>query len=146
MPEPYQMDASSHPALRRFSRVSLLFYLAALTMAWGYAVFQDGGRVPLHWNISLLMVGLVAVVYWLRTSQGEFAPLPDRWLSGLFLLAPAYVALQVVPLPLFLLRLLSPSRANMLDNLRPVTAAPAFASLSIDPDTTLLSVPNTRPE
>jgi len=47
-----------------------------------------------------------------------------------------YVAFQIVPLPLPLLRVLSPSRAELADSLAIVMAAPRYASLSVVPSVT----------
>jgi O-antigen ligase len=48
-------------------------------------------------------------------------------------LLPAYVLLQTVPLPLAVVRVLSPGRAQMLDALGPAGAKVSFASLSVFP-------------
>ncbi len=105
-----------------------LFSLAATL---GYAVYQHGGAST-DWNICLLALGLTAAAYWLRTvvAPGESeAP----WLP----LFPCYVALQLLPLPLFLLRLLSPTRASILDSLARLMPPVSFAPLAIAPAITV---------
>lgn len=100
-------------------------------------------------NIWLLAIGLVAVAR---------AVLPRRWetprealhgvphetrtarsdaLFWLALLLPAYAALQLLPLPLAFLRILSPSRRESLDALARLGLEPRFAPLSVIPPATL---------
>src|SRR2546430_2290384 len=58
-------------------------------------------------------------------------------LAWAVVLAPSSVALQLVPLPAFLLRILSPSRSGMVASLETVMQPPTFASLSINPTATV---------
>jgi len=107
------------------------FCIASLAAILGYAVYQNGGA-PTDWNICFLAIGLTAAVYWLRTPAepgGAGAP----WL----LLFPCYVVVQLLPLPLFLLRLLSPTRASILDSLARLMPPASFAPLSIVPAITV---------
>lgn len=113
-------------------RTSQWIPLGVLAIAFGYAVLSGGGRSPFDWNVSILLIGLVALVYWPCTSAADCAPSAGPWLAGTLVLAPSYVALQLVPLPLFLLRILSPTRAQTVVNLGTVMPAPAFASLSVN--------------
>jgi O-antigen ligase len=69
----------------------------------------------------------------LGRSQDEWSPLPGRALRWTTVLLPAYVLLQVVPLPVAVLRVLSPARAEAMDALGPVGAKVSFASLSVFP-------------
>jgi len=112
------------------------FYLCLLAAALGYAVFEHGARNLLPWNISLLIIGMASFGYWVTTRSSRLAPVMERLLGYLALLVPAYIAFQLIPLPMFLLRILSPERAQIADNLRPVMAPDAFASLTISPETT----------
>jgi O-antigen ligase len=107
------------------------FCLASLAAILAYAVYE-GGAASSGWNICLLALGLAAAVFWLRTPAepgGTGAP----WL----LLFPCYVVLQLLPLPLFLLRLLSPTRANVLDSLARLMPPAGFAPLAIAPAITV---------
>jgi len=81
----------------------------------------------------LLLLGLLAMIFSLVRARDEWAPLPRgvvRWILALF---PAYVLMQVVPLPLSLLRVLSPVRAEAVDALGPIGAKVGFASMSVSP-------------
>jgi O-antigen ligase len=70
-------------------------------------------------------------LYWLRT------PAERGTAGGWLLLFPCYVVLQLLPLPLFLLRLLSPARASILDSLARLMPPASFAPLAIAPAITI---------
>ena len=111
--------------------------LTLLALTWGYAVFQGGGVLPQHWNLCLLALGAVALLFWIGRPAGESsAPLGPvvRWLA---LLLPAYVAFQLLPLPASVLGILSPERAGLLAGLGPVLADPTHAAISVLPSATL---------
>jgi O-antigen ligase len=84
------------------------------------------------WNICLFGLGVTAAAYWYSARQN---PEPPRapWL----LLFPCYVVLQLLPLPLFLLRLLSPVRASDLDSLARLMPAVRLAALAVVPALTI---------
>jgi len=107
------------------------FCLLSLAATLAYAVYRSGGASS-DWNICLLALGLTAAAYWLR-ARAEPAGSTAPWL----LLFPCYVALQLLPLPLFLLRLLSPTRAGILDSLARLMPPASFAPLAIAPAITV---------
>ena len=118
-------------------RATAWSYVGFLAIGLGYAVLEEGGRSFVEWNVCLLLIGLVALVYWRRTEPADLAPSIEPWLAWAVVLAPAYVASQLVPLPVFLLRILSPIRAETVASLEAVMQPPAFASLSVDPAATV---------
>src|SRR5438552_204088 len=59
---------------------SLWPYIVALTLVLGYEIFQQGGGGFVHWNVCLLGLGFVAVVYNLCATPANLAPFLDRWL------------------------------------------------------------------
>jgi O-antigen ligase len=61
----------------------------------------------------------------------------DPWLRWPLLLLPCYVAFQLIPLPLSLLRFLSPARAEVLNTLAPVDLSISFAPVSVIASATL---------
>ena len=69
----------------------------------------------------------------LGSSREEWAPIPGRVVGWTAVLMPAYVLLPVVPLPVAVLRVLSPARARRIDALGPVGVKVSFASLSVFP-------------
>ena len=119
-------------------RSSPIPYIAGLAIVFGYAVLKHGGVVTADWNYCLLGLGLLALLYSLYTPQIGLAPRPNRGIWWPILLLPGYVALQLIPLPGSLLRVLSPARAELLDALRAaVPDASNYASLSVIPSNTL---------
>ena len=113
-----------------------IVYLTSLAAIFGYAVFQFGGVVPQDWSLCLLALGLLALVYRFRTSRADRAPALDRKLCWQLVLLFSYVAFQLVPLPSFLLRVLSPARAELLDGAAQALPGIAFAPLSVVPSQT----------
>ena len=102
-----------------------------------FCFLEGGGRSPVDWNISILLIGIAALVHWLLADPADAAPSMEPRLAWAVVLAPSYVALQLVPLPAFLLRILSPSRSGMVASLETVMQPPTFASLSINPTATV---------
>jgi O-antigen ligase len=112
-------------------------YLAALSLIFAYAVFASGGIVPSDWNRCLVALGLLTLVYFRFTKKDDLAPPLQSRLMWPSLLLLAYVALQLVPLPLWLLRALSPARAALVQFLNPITPGTAYAPISVFPSATL---------
>ena len=107
--------------------------LLVLAGVLAYTTFQWGGVVRTGRYEYLLVLGLLAMVWNLGRSRDELSPAPGRVVLWAVALLPAYVLLQVVPLPVPVLRLLSPARAAGVDALRPIGAGVRFASLSVFP-------------
>ncbi len=115
--------------LKRKAILTLLVLAGVLA----YTTFQWGGVVRTGRYQYLLVLGLLAMLLSLGRSRDEWSPLPGRALRWTVVLLPAYVLLQVVPLPIAVLRVLSPARAEAMDALGPVGAKVSFASLSVFP-------------
>jgi O-antigen ligase len=107
------------------------------SLAFAYAAFQKGGVWPKDWSVFLLALAVLSGVYWLRTPSSERAPSPARWLGWLLAALPCYAAFQLLPLPLPVLRVLSPARAEVHEGLRGALEAGVFAPLSVKPAATL---------
>ena len=106
--------------------------MLALAVAW--AAFTGGGDRQFDSSVSLLLVGLAGIA---GARQVSRAGQPrDALLTGAAILLPVYVALQLVPFPLALIRLLSPARAALADALSQVGAAQAFTPITISVPTT----------
>src|SRR5258706_9612774 len=119
------------------SALSRRFCLGLLTAGVGYAVFENGGQPVIPWNTCLLAVGLVAIIYWVRASPAsDLAPPMELRLAGGLLLLVGYVALQLLPLPLSLLKILSPAGDQVVESLGAVMRRPQFAPISVIPSTT----------
>jgi O-antigen ligase len=108
--------------------------LATLLVCAGvlaYTTFQWGGVVRTGRYESLLVLGLLAIFFTLRGSRDKWSLAPDRVVRWTTILLPIYVLLQLVPLPISVLRVLSPAHAEMVDALAPIGAKTDFASLSV---------------
>jgi O-antigen ligase len=110
-----------------------ILVLLVLAGVLAYTTFQWGGVVRTGRYEYLLVLGMLAMLLSLVRSPDEWPPLPGRVLRWTAVLLPAYVLLQVVPLPVAVLRVLSPTRARAMDALEPVGAKVSFASLSVFP-------------
>jgi O-antigen ligase len=110
--------------------------LAILSLTLAYAVFNKGAVWTSNWNICLLAIALLTLLYRRRARQDEPPPL-DRF-SQYLLLAFAVLALaQLLPLPQALLRIFSPARADLLAATTPLLGPARFASLSAEPALTV---------
>ena len=107
-------------------------FLGFLAAILAFAIYNAGGPYT-GYDVCLLGVGLTAAAYSLLT-RPELETTRAPWL----LLFPGYVALQLLPLPLFLLRLISPARASILDSLRWLMPSAAFAALSTNSALTVI--------
>ena len=113
--------------------------LTTMGAVLAYAVFKWGGVLRSDQYHYLLVLGLLAVVLSLARPRGQWAPLPDRAVRWTLALLPAYILMQVVPLPVSLVRVLSPARAEALAALDRIGARVNFASLSVSPAATFQS-------
>jgi len=84
--------------------------LSTTGLVLAYAVFAWGGVLRSDQYRYLLVLGLLAVALSLARPRRQWAPLPGRVLRWGLALLPAYVLMQVAPLPVHLARVLSPAR------------------------------------
>jgi O-antigen ligase len=106
--------------------------LAVLSMSLAWAVYQQGGVLTRDWDVSLLAIGLLAVVWCFFRLKRPTPPL-SRASQALILVFILIVALQIVPLPLAALRVLSPVRASLAAAIAPVVGPVRFATLTVAP-------------
>ena len=104
-----------------------------------YVALQWGGVVRTDQYEYLLVLGLLAMILSLGRARGEWAPLPGGVVRWTLALLPAYVLVQVVPLPVSLVRMLSPARAEGVAALDQIGAKVNLTSLSVSPATTFQS-------
>jgi O-antigen ligase/tetratricopeptide (TPR) repeat protein len=111
--------------------------LALLTVVVGYAVVSHGGDAPHDSTLSLAALGLTAIAAaFLLGAAGD--PLDGRAVQLAVLLFPAYIAFQLLPQRLAILRVLSPTRAEVTAALGGVAALPRSAPLTISTASTTL--------
>ena len=112
--------------------------LVLLTGVVGYAVVTHGGDSAFDSSLSLFLLGFVG----LTGSAYLSTPVPsrdlDRILSIAVLLFPIYIAFQLAPLPLAVLKFISPARAEIAAALGGVGLLPRFAPLTISAASTWL--------
>ena len=96
-----------------------------LTISWAYAVYANGG-VETSWRWSVIGVALAGLLQWLSPG-GEKEDRPRKVDRTLVFLVLVLALLQAVPIPLALIRALSPQRFSQLaaasQVIGPVTAA-----------------------
>ncbi len=110
--------------------------IALLGAAVALGVFRSGSIEPREWNYSLLAIGLLSAAYWcFHKPEGAHGGSLRQFAA---LALPAYVALQLVPLPAALVQLVSPGERAIVDALRSIGVSSPLASLSVNPDTTAL--------
>ncbi len=105
--------------------------LVALSLVWAYAVFEYGGVVGFDRKVFLFAAGLVGFVWWL-VNRRRFVPVP-RVVLWCACLLPAWAALQLIPLPRFVLAVISPAREELLRGLDAVGVHQWAAPLNVLP-------------
>jgi O-antigen ligase len=117
--------------------------LALAAIVAGYAVLfaanpaQSHAQPRTHQFITVVMAGALGVISWLWMLRTRSVSRSGRRLESLALLLPLYVLFQLLPLPVGLLRILSPARARLLDSISPVLPQPSWAPLSVAPGETV---------
>ena len=113
--------------------------LAVLGGVLAYVAFEWAGVARTGRYEYLLLLGLLAMILSLVRARDEWAPLPGGVVRWTLALLPAYVLVQVVPLPVSLVRMLSPARAEGVAALDQIGAKVNLTSLSVSPATTFQS-------
>ncbi len=103
----------------------------------GFAVFSSGGVTTPEWNVCLCVVCGLSLAVWLPLRRTDVAPALDRSLTTLLMLFPVYVALQLVPLPVSWLRVLSPARVAVYDATLRLGPGNSHVPLSAAPTVTM---------
>ena len=110
-----------------------LFLLSGLLTA---AVFAHGGTIPEAWLACEFAAGLL-LVSWVVASKRATRPLAQSFPPAVVVL-PLYATLQAVPLPLVLVGLLSPGRAELHQSIaRWMPQIPSWTAVSVHPEATL---------
>lgn len=110
--------------------------LSLLTVTTAYAVFTGGADDPFSFAVTVGLLGLVGIAGGLLLFQAGPASRSERrinWAAFGFIL---YVAFQLVPLPVGLLRVIDPTRYEIATALSDITGAVHYAPLTVAPPTT----------
>src|SRR5262245_63612350 len=103
--------------------------LVLLTLAVAYGALMSGGDAPLDANITLLMVALAALVG-VAPIDRRGGSLRDPVLLAALLL-PVYIVAQLVPLPLALLAVVDPTRAEVANAFHGIGFDMSWARISV---------------
>jgi O-antigen ligase len=104
-----------------------------LTVSWAYAVYDNGG-MQISWRWCVVGAALAGLLQWL--SPGEKEERPRTFDRVLVFLVLALACLQLVPIPLALIRALSPQRFGQLAAASQVVGPVTVATLSSVPAAT----------
>lgn len=102
--------------------------LLVISLALGYAVVHSGGIDPAIWNVTMLVIGCAGAVQFLRPRRGS--TVLDRWSTALLAVIALLSAVQVVPLPLAWIQVLSPLRYHDIQATSLFRTLPCSAPLS----------------
>jgi O-antigen ligase len=110
----------------------------------GFAALYSGGVTAPEWNVCLMAVCALSLAVFLPAPSSNHgpgtvrrSPIFERALGVMLILLPSWAALQLLPLPLSWLRVLSPARADLQNALLPIGLAAGRAPLSAAPALTL---------
>ncbi len=98
--------------MRLPTRAVEILVLASLTGTFAYAVIQKAGVDPQDWNLCLLLIGVTVGLYGALASRGDI-PRLDRLSVSCILVLLGLVAFQLIPLPVGIVRVLSPMRFEL---------------------------------
>ncbi|MEQ1911401.1 MAG: O-antigen ligase family protein, partial [Vicinamibacterales bacterium] len=119
---------------------SWILCLCLLALPLGYAVLTGGADDPDAFAVTVFDLGLAGLAGSLLLFRAAPASRPERLINAAAILFLVYVAFQLVPLPIPLLRILSPMRAEVAEALSPFTGPVRYAPLSVAPPTTWLQL------
>jgi O-antigen ligase len=111
--------------------------LISLGLIWGYSVFRGQIGEDSEWAGLLIAMGTVSIASFFLHAEGFRSPLPQRSFACLVFLFAFFVAFQLTPLPIGLLRWLSPARLEIHDGLGALAAHSSFVSVSTLPSATM---------
>lgn len=112
--------------------------LALLTGAVGYAALTGGGDQPLDSTIVVFIAGLAALVGVSAADRPGDGPRDPVLLAALLL--PVYIVVQLIPLPLSIVEVVSPIRAEVAGALQRIGGAGSWVPLSVSAASTSSNV------
>jgi O-antigen ligase len=122
---------------RPSSRGKAIGFLILLGLIWGYSVFRTQIGEDREWAGLLATLGVLSVFSFFFQLRGFTISPAQRSFSGLLLLFAIFVAFQLLPLPVWLLRWLSPARVEIHDALGALAAHSSSVSASALPSATM---------
>jgi O-antigen ligase len=116
------------------SSYAAIFFLG-FALAW--SAVNKAGVPPFDSYVSLVFIGAALIAYWGRQRRAIAPPLKS-WVRGSILGVMVCGLFQLLPLPLSILALLSPARAELARSLSPVLGSVQLAPISLNPPNHLL--------
>lgn len=114
--------------------IAPLITLIALALSLAWALYLHAGVYPSDWVTTVLFIGCICLAYWFVARRRQMAPPVVGWVKVAIWALPCYCVFQLLPLPLGLLRALSPVRAQLVSALGPVLPmAVRSAPIAVDP-------------
>jgi O-antigen ligase len=118
------------PVLLLLFGVTLVYAVLFLGIAVAQEHIENRQRRDLF-TLAIALLGIASAFLWSQSRRRE-----SRFLTWAALGLPCYALLQMIPLPVQLVGLLSPARGELLRSLEPIFGHQSFASLSIAPSET----------
>jgi O-antigen ligase len=112
--------------------------LALLTLAAAYAALTSGGDLPIDSNLIVFVVALAALAGVSSVDRQDDGPRDPVLLAALLL--PVYILFQLVPLPIALVAVIDPARAEIASALTGIGAEVSWTPLSVSPSATAASM------
>jgi O-antigen ligase len=116
--------------------------LVLLTAAFVNASLRAGGMNSVGWSLSLSLIASAGLVFWLGSPRSDLSPrLPGRFRLAFSLLLGLLI-LQILPLPIGIIRIVSVVDARALDPLVKFLPGAWFGTLSLAPFSSFLATVN----
>src|ERR1035438_9063334 len=110
-----------------------VFTVVALGSVLAYAAFQQAGVDVRDWHWCVFAIGLIGVFYFL-VARADRLPRMDLFACVSLSVFVICAALQLIPLPVGLVKIVSPGRVELLNALHPVSGELSrMVSLTIVP-------------
>ena len=111
---------------------SSVLAVVILGFALAWTALNKSGIPAFDWYVSLIFIGLASIAFW-HKSRKLICPALPAWLiwtiRGLIL----YLIFQAIPLPIAVLQVLSPARAELTRSLAGIAGPVSAAPISVDP-------------
>lgn len=108
-----------------------------LSIALFWSAINKAGVEAQTWFVSLGLIGIASMLYWVL-ERGGYGPPLALWVSLPVSGAFAYMAFQLIPLPLSLLQAISPARAEIAQSLTPIAGKIGAAPIAVNSPAALL--------
>jgi O-antigen ligase len=111
--------------------------LGVLSATFAYAVISYGAVEPRTVSVCLIASAGIGLLYGLLAPRANWSPAMSKTLFWLTAAAPAYVAFQLVPLPISWIAALSPAKAELTASLSRAGSSISITQLAVNPSATL---------